>query len=73
MCGTPMLDLLGPSVITPLCPNEACPVILWDPCATIATNLANATTVDMPEEFRESGDVGPSVPADGEGPGTLDP
>jgi hypothetical protein len=48
MCGTPMLDLLGPSVITPLCPTEACPVIMWDPWATIAQNLANASEVGDP-------------------------
>lgn len=68
MCGMPMLDLFGPAVMTPLCPNEACDVIMWDPFSTIAQNIANATT--LPDPF-QSGDVGSSQSAPGDEAGTL--
>jgi hypothetical protein len=47
MCGTP--GLMRP-VIVPLCTNEHCPVLAWDPFSTIATNIANASEVDLSEE-----------------------
>lgn len=53
------MPTFGLPVIVPICMNESCPVIHWNPDMTIAQNRANATVVEdpfsTPEPFR-SGD-----------------
>lgn len=60
-CGMP--PAMPAPVLVPLCTNEECRVIQWDPFMTIAANRANASEVELPEwlgEFDQGGtDQGP--------------
>jgi hypothetical protein len=60
MCGTP--GLMRP-VIVPLCSNEDCLVMTWDPFITIAQNLANTKVIDDP--FADLWDSNPEPPDSG--------
>lgn len=62
MCGTPMPGGFVVPLIVPLCTNESCPVIMWDPESTIAQNLANTKVIDDPfgAPCQNPGESGPS-------------